>query len=148
MYATGRRRDTCLGEPIMSARPSASKSELEIARIVWELGEATLRQVYERIPADRQIDIKTVQTYLRRLEAKGYLKSKIEGRQRLYRQRVQASKVVRENVNEFVDQLFGGEVLSLMQHLVQDRGLTRDEVDQLRDMLTQWEEKQTDEPSK
>ena len=132
----------------MSARPSASKSELEIARIVWELGEATLRQVYERIPADRQIDIKTVQTYLRRLEAKGYLKSKIEGRQRLYRQRVQASKVVRENVNEFVDQLFGGEVLSLMQHLVQDRGLTRDEVDQLRDMLTQWEEKQTDEPSK
>ena len=132
----------------MSARPSASKSELEIARIVWELGEATLRQVYERIPADRQIDIKTVQTYLRRLEAKGYLKSKIEGRQRLYRQRVQASKVVRENVNEFVDQLFGGEVLSLMQHLVEDRGLTRDEVDQLRDMLTQWEEKQTDEPSK
>lgn len=132
----------------MSERPSASKSELEIARIVWKLGEATLRQVYEKIPADRQIDIKTVQTYLRRLEAKGYLKSKIEGRQRLYRQRVQASKVVRENVNEFVDQLFGGEVLSLMQHLVQDRGLTRDEVGQLRDMLTRWEEEQADQPSK
>ncbi len=131
----------------MSERPSASKSELEIARIVWDLGEATLRQVYEKIPADRQIDIKTVQTYLRRLEAKGYLKSKVEGRQRLYRPKVQASKVVRENVTEFVDRLFDGEVLSLMQHLVQDRGLTRDEVDQLRGMLTQWEEEQTDEPT-
>ena len=127
----------------MPERPSASKSELEIARIVWDLGEATLRQVYEKIPADRQIDIKTVQTYLRRLEAKGYLKSKVDGRQRLYRQKVQASKVVRENVTEFVDRLFDGEVLSLMQHLVQDRGLTRDEIDQLRGMLTQWEEEQT-----
>ena len=131
----------------MPERPSASKSELEIARIVWDLGEATLRQVFEKIPADRQIDIKTVQTYLRRLEAKGYLKSKVEGRQRLYRQKVQASKVVRENVTEFVDRLFDGEVLSLMQHLVQDRGLTRDEVDQLRGMLAQWEEEQADEPT-
>ncbi len=126
----------------MPERPSASKSELEIARIVWDLGEATLRQVFEKVPADRQIDIKTVQTYLRRLEAKGYLKSKVDGRQRLYRQKVQASKVVRENVTEFVDRLFDGEVLSLMQHLVQDRGLTRDEIDQLRGMLTQWEEEQ------
>lgn len=129
----------------MPERPAASKAELEVARIVWDLGEASVRQVYERFSEAKAIDIKTVQTYLRRLEAKGYLKSRVEGRQRLYRQRVQAEKVVRENVGDFVDRLFGGEVLPLMQHLVEERGLTRDDVERLRSMLDQWEEDHHDD---
>ena len=129
----------------MPERPSASKAELEVARVVWELGEAGVRQVHEKLAETRAIDIKTVQTYLRRLEVKGYLKSKVEGRQRLYRQRVQAGRVVRENVTDFVDRLFGGDVLPLMQHIVEDRGLTRDEVDQLRKLLNHWEETQHDQ---
>lgn len=129
----------------MPERPAASKAELEVARIVWDIGEASVRQVYERFSEAKAIDIKTVQTYLRRLEAKGYLKSRVEGRQRLYRQRVQAEKVVRENVGDFVDRLFGGEVLPLMQHLVEERGLTRDDVERLRSMLDQWEEDHHDD---
>ena len=132
----------------MPERPSASKAELEVARVVWDLGEAGVRQVHDKLSETREIDIKTVQTYLRRLEVKGYLKSKVEGRQRLYRQRVQAGRVVRENVTDFVDRLFGGDVLPLMQHIVEDRGLTREEVDQLRLLLNQWEEGQHDQPDK
>ena len=52
----------------MSKRPAAAKSELEVARIVWQLGQASVRQVLEALPADRGLDFKTVQTYLRRLE--------------------------------------------------------------------------------
>ncbi len=55
----------------MGKRPALAKSELELARIVWELGEATVRQVYEALPAERKLDFWTVQTYLRRLKAKG-----------------------------------------------------------------------------
>ena len=60
---------------MMAQRAALSKAELEIARIVWNLGEVTVRQVLEALPADRGIDHKTVQTYLRRLTAKGRAKS-------------------------------------------------------------------------
>ncbi len=120
-------------------RPPLSRAELEMARIVWDLGEATVRQVFERLPAERELDFKTVQTYLRRLEAKGYLRTHREGRSKVYRPRVQPDQVVRETVSDFVDRLFDGELLPLVQHLVEDRGIEEDEIRQLRALLDRLE---------
>ena len=69
----------------MSKRPVLAKSELEIARIVWGLGQATVRQVVDALPEKRGLDFKTVQTYLRRLEAKGYVKTVRDGRSNVYK---------------------------------------------------------------
>jgi BlaI family transcriptional regulator, penicillinase repressor len=123
----------------MAERPPLSRAELEVARIVWELGEATVRQVFERVPAERRLDFKTVQTYLRRLEAKGYLRTQKEGRARVYRPRVRPTQVIRETVDDFVNRLFDGETLPLMQHLIEDRGISADELRKLRDLLNQLE---------
>ncbi len=49
----------------MTKRPALAKSELEVARIVWRLGQATVREVLEEFPKERRLDFKTVQTYLR-----------------------------------------------------------------------------------
>ncbi len=46
----------------MSERPSLSKGELEVARVLWQLGRATVRQVHGAFPAERSIDFATVQT--------------------------------------------------------------------------------------
>ena len=123
----------------MSKRPAAAKSELEVARIVWSLGRASVRQVLDALPADRQLDFKTVQTYLRRLEAKGYLGTRREGRAKIYFPRVRPAQVVGEVVEDFLQRLFGGESIPLFQHLIHDRGLTESEIDRLRNMLDEWE---------
>ncbi len=123
-----------------SKRPLA-KSELEIARIVWELGQATVRQVVDQLPKRRELDFKTVQTYLRRLEAKGYLSAKLEGRTNVYRPRVRPKQVVREVVEDLIDRLFDGEALPLVQHLIEDRGLSGEEIRRLRRMVRQLESK-------
>ncbi len=123
----------------MSKRPALPKSELEVARIVWDLGEATVRQVLEALPAERRLDFKTVQTYLRRLEAKGYLRSRQEGRAKIYLPRVRPVQVVREVLDQMVERLFGGETLPLFQHLIHDRGLSDAEIQQLRAMLDELE---------
>ena len=123
----------------MAVRPALAKSELEVARIVWRLGSATVREVLEQLPKDRDLDFKTVQTYLRRLEAKGYLRTKKQGRSKVYLSKVRPRQVVREVVNDFMDRLFDGETLPLLQHLIQDRGLSDEEIRQLRHMLKQLE---------
>jgi predicted transcriptional regulator len=119
----------------MPKRPALSKSELEIARIVWNLGEATVRQVADALPADREIDFWTVQTYLRRLAAKGYLRTRREGRNNVYSPSVRPRAVVHEVVDDLINRLFDGHASSLFQHLINERGLSDQEVDQLQKSL-------------
>lgn len=119
----------------MAKRAAASKAELEIARLVWELKGATVRQVLEALPAERTLDYKTVQTYLRRLEAKGYLQSRLEGKTSVYTARVRPTQVIRETIGDLVDRLFGGEALPLVEHLIADRQLSTSDIDKLRALI-------------
>jgi BlaI family penicillinase repressor len=119
----------------LTKRPALAKSELEIAQLVWQLGQATVRQVLDALPAQRGLDFKTVQTYLRRLDAKGYLRSRREGRAKIYLARVQPEQVRREVINDFIHRLFGGETIPLFQHLINDRGLSDSEISRLRELL-------------
>jgi BlaI family transcriptional regulator, penicillinase repressor len=121
----------------MAKRPALAKSELEIARIVWNLKEATVRQVADALPDDRKLDFWTVQTYLRRLATKGYLRTRREGRNNVYRPNVEPSKVVHQVVDDFLGRLFDGETLPLFQHLINERGLTDRELDELQKTLDQ-----------
>jgi len=117
---------------------------MEVARIVWNLGEATVRQVFETFPAERRPDFTTVQTYLRRLEAKGYLRAKRRGRTMVYRARVQPDDVIHETISDLVNRLFGGETIPLLHHLILDRRISNEEIHKLREMIDEREAKQDD----
>ncbi len=124
----------------MAERPALSKGELEVAQVVWQLGQATVRQAHEAMPAARKMDFATVQTYLRRLEAKGYVRSSLAGHTRVYVAKVRSTKVIRETVADLIDRLFGGETLPLMQHLIEDHGVSAADIAQLRRLLDRLEE--------
>lgn len=126
----------------MTERPTLSKGELEVARVLWELKQATVREVHQHLSATKDIDFATVQTYLRRLEKKGYSKTHLEGRTRVYAPRVRPKTVIRETVNDFLDRLFGGESMPLMQHLIEDRGISDGDIDKLRELLDRLEKEQ------
>jgi BlaI family transcriptional regulator, penicillinase repressor len=126
---------------MMVRRAGLSKAELEVARIVWSLGGATVRQVFDALPTDRTLDYKTVQTYLRRLEAKGYLATRREGKSTHYRPRIRPTQVVRETVADFVSRLFDGDALPLVECLIADHKLTAEDIARLRAILNQREQK-------
>ena len=125
----------------MTERPALSKAEMEIARVLWELGAASVRQVHEAMPADRVIDFTTVQTYLRRLEQKGYARAKLDGRVRIYSPKVKPRTVIRETVDDLIERLFGGEAMPLMRHLIEDRGMNDEDLMQLRALLEDKEDR-------
>jgi predicted transcriptional regulator len=115
---------------------------MEVARAVWELGEATVGQIFQWLPEDRRMDYTTVQTYVRRLEAKGYVRSRREGRTKIYQAKVEPTQVIRETVDDLTVRLFGGETLPLMLHLIEQRGITPEETQQLREALDALEAEQ------
>jgi len=128
----------------MPSRPALSKGELEVARAVWDLREASVGEVHQWFPRNRKLDYTTVQTYLRRLESKGYVKTRREGRNKIYSPKVRPQQVIRETVDDLMARLFDGETLPLMQHLIQERGISAEETHKLRELLDQLEAEQDD----
>lgn len=124
----------------MSDRKALSKAETEVARIVWERSAATVRDVLEALPPARAIDYKTVQTFLRRLEAKGYLVSRRQGRSLVYVPAVNPDDVIQETVHDFIGRLFDGEPLPLVEHLIKDQKLKAADIDRLRGLLDELEQ--------
>lgn len=123
----------------MADRPSLSKAEMEVTRSVWDIGPATVRQIHESVSESREIGFSTVQTYLRRIEKKGYVNSRLDGRSRVYSARTRARTVIRETVDDLVNRLFGGDAMPLMRHLIEDRNIDSVELAELRGLIERLE---------
>jgi BlaI family transcriptional regulator, penicillinase repressor len=123
----------------MADLPALSRSEMEVARVVWSRGQATVREVHEILSQKRKLDFFTVQTYLRRLETKGYLQAERRGRAMVYSPLVPPGDVIQGTVDDLVDRLFDGEAMPLLHHLIERRGISPEEIQQLRRLLKRLE---------
>lgn len=115
--------------------PAMSPAETEILRFVWQLEKATVQQVCNQLPPKRNIAYKTVQTLLRRLEEKGYLRHKIKGRAYVFFPSIKREDVVKRTVVDFLDRLFGGDPRPLMQFLAEDGKIDAEDIEKLRNLL-------------
>ena len=112
--------------------PALSPSETEILRLVWQLGKATVQEVCDKLPARRKIAYATVQTLLRRLEKKGYLKHSNSGKAHVFSAAVKREHVVKRTVGDFLDRLFGGDPIPLMQYLAEHGKISTDDIEKLK----------------
>jgi len=114
--------------------PAISPAETEILRIVWQLGKATVQNVCNKLPAKRKITYATVQTLLRRLEKKGYLKHYTEGKAHVFFAAVKSEDVIKRSVSDFLDRLFGGDPAPLMQYLAEHGKIGADDIESLKEL--------------
>ena len=112
--------------------PALSPSETEILRLVWQLNRAPVQDVCEKLPAKRKITYATVQTLLRRQEKKGYLKHAVSGKAHVFSAAVEREHVVKRSVGDFLDRLFGGDPVPLMQYLAEHGRISADDIEKLK----------------
>ena len=93
-------------------------------KVVWELENATVRDVYEALLARRKIAYTTVMTMMNILETKGFLKKRAAERAYVYHAARPKSQVIRAMVREFVGRVFNGSAEPLLVHLVKDHKLS------------------------
>jgi predicted transcriptional regulator len=119
--------------------PAVSPAETQVLRIVWESGEATVQDVCDRLPAERNIAYATVQTLLRRLEKKGYLNHQNQGRAHVFFPAVKSEEVIKRTVGDFLDRLFGGDAIPLVQYLAEHGKIDADDIEKLKALLNKNE---------
>jgi BlaI family penicillinase repressor len=118
-----------------SAKPTLTDQELEIMKVVWELSQATVRDVYEKLLERRHIAYTTVMTMMKILEDKGHLQKTQEDRAFLYRPTKPQQQVLRGMVREFVDRVFNGSAEPLLMHLVEDDKISKDDLAEIKRLI-------------
>ena len=93
-------------------------------KVVWDLEAATVRAVYERLRARRDIAYTTVLTMMKILEQKGYVKKTRSERAFVYRPARPRQQVLGGMVREFIDRVFDGASRPMLLHLVKETKLS------------------------
>jgi predicted transcriptional regulator len=111
-----------------------SPAETEALRLVWELKKATVQQVYDGLPENRKVTYVTVATLLRRLEEKGYIRHRTQGKAFVYTPAVKKEDVINRTIGDLVQRLFGGNPVPLMQHLAMHSEISDEDIEKLREL--------------
>ena len=115
--------------------PGLSQSQREIMEIVWERGEVSAVEVREILSKKRDLAKNTVRTLLDRMEEKGWLKHREDGRTYLYSAAQPREASIGQKVLEVVEHVCGGSPEELVTALLDYRGLSPQELKRIRTML-------------
>jgi predicted transcriptional regulator len=109
--------------------------QLAIMRILWEQGEGTVAEVHEALEPERGLALTTIATMLTKMEKKGVVDHRAEGRKFIFRPRVSEGQVRRSMVADLTSQLFRGDVTALVNHLLSEHEIDAQELAQLRQLI-------------
>jgi predicted transcriptional regulator len=100
----------------MPIDPTPTDRELEILKILWRRGEASVRAVYEDMrAADLPIVQNTVQAFLRTMEDKGLVRHRTEGRTFIYKPVPRRDETKRRMLSRVLHRVFDGAIDQLVQ---------------------------------
>ena len=110
--------------------------QLQILGILWERGEGTVSDVLENLTGT-ELAYTTVATMLRKMETRGLVTHRAEGRSFVYRPKVKARDVSHRMASQLVDRLFEGSVLEAVNHLLTTRQVSREELARIEQLIAE-----------
>jgi BlaI family transcriptional regulator, penicillinase repressor len=118
--------------------------QLIIMQVLWQRGEATVAEVREALRATRPLAHTTIGTMLAKMERKGQVSHRCDGRVNVYRATVQREKVSRSMVADLAERLFAGDVTQLVSHLLDGCEVSPEELARLKALIRQKEKEAKD----
>jgi len=111
--------------------------QLRIMKVLWERGEATVAVVHDALTGERDLAYTTMATMLRKMEERGLVKHRSEGRSFVYRACVGEEAVSRGMADHLLDRLFEGSLADMVHHLLSTREISRAELGKLEKLITE-----------
>ncbi len=111
--------------------------QLKIMKSLWKHGPAGVAEVQQTLGSDAGLAYTTVATMLRKMEDRGLVTHRAQGRRFIYEPTVDAKDVTRSMADDLVDRVFAGSLADTVSHLLQTRDVSPDELRQLERMIHQ-----------
>jgi BlaI family penicillinase repressor len=118
-------------------KPTAS--ELEILRVLWTRGPSTVREVHDALNEKRAMGYTSVLKFLQIMTAKGTVRRNETQRAHVYEACLPAEQTKRQLAGDMLHRVFEGSASQLMMHALAGGKASREEIDELRRLLNQYE---------
>lgn len=111
-----------------------TQRELDVMSVLWELGEATVNEVRDRV--DPSLAYTSISTMIRTLEMKGYVSHRRgDGKTHVYFPVIDAESAGESVLGRVLDKIYGGSPIKLLAHLVDQKRLSEKELARMRELL-------------
>ncbi len=120
----------------MNPLPQISEAEFEVMKIVWKYAPVSTNEVTEKLTQTTNWNPKTIQTMLKRLAAKKAITYEKQGRVFVYTPLVLETEYIRQKSNSFLKRYYNGNLSSMIASYLEDDKLSEDELDALRQLLS------------
>lgn len=119
-----------------------TEAELRIMQVLWQKGPGTVQQVLDALPVEQSpLAYNSVLTTIRILERKGYVEHSKDGRAHVYSPLVAQNEASRSEIRHLVSRFFRNSHEDLVLNILEDRGIAPKELDRLRRMLEEADQK-------
>jgi BlaI family penicillinase repressor len=119
----------------MKNAPALSDLQLAVMRVLWDKSEAPAIDVQRALKRTRPMAITTVATLLARLEKRGMVSHRADGRTFVYRPRVSEGDVRRSMLAGLVENLFRGDPAEVVQHLLASSDVSAGDISKIRELV-------------
>jgi BlaI family penicillinase repressor len=122
-------------EETVTPRPPLANAELAVMELLWDDGKVTARHVRERLYPDQKNQHGTVQRLLQRLDEKGYVERDDDLPVHLFSATVSREEYATSQLELLAGRLTGGSLAPIVTRLVEQKRISRKEIDRLRAIL-------------
>jgi predicted transcriptional regulator len=119
----------------MTQHKLPSELQLAILRVLWDQGEARVAEVQAALQDEKDLALTTVATVLSRLEKRGIVSHRSEGRQFVYRALVSEQEVRGSMVVDLTDRVFRGDLASVVSHLLGQTEVTTGDLERVKALI-------------
>jgi BlaI family transcriptional regulator, penicillinase repressor len=120
-------------------KPTAS--ELEILRVLWTRGPSTVREVHDALTEKKAMGYTTVLKLLQIMTTKGTVRRNETQRAHVYESCLPAEQTKRQIAGDMLQRVFEGSASQLMMHALAGSKSSPEEIEELRQLLDQYERK-------
>lgn len=123
----------------MKSKNQPTAAELEILDVLWERGRATVREVYEIINARKPTVYTTVLKLMQIMLEKGLVERDSSAKAHVYRARIAQEETQKNLVSDLLEKAFRGSALRLVQHVLETKPASAEELAEIRRMIQEAE---------
>src|SRR2546423_1009922 len=102
--------------------------QLKIMKVLWQRNECTVGDVFDVVSKERDLAYTTIATMLRKMEVRGLVAHRAEGRTFVYHAAIDAHSITSNMSEHLLDRLFEGSLSDLVSHLLSTREVSRAEL--------------------
>jgi predicted transcriptional regulator len=118
-----------------------SRLEMQVLSVLWKRGASSVRDVMEIMPDGKARAYTTILSVMQVMEKKGLVSHVTEGNVHIYQARVTRQEVAGPLLRGLVRQVFGGSAATVMQHLLAEERVSREELNEIKEIIARHEQK-------